>query len=125
MASRDQLSKAFDQVLHVGVEGLTPVERELFRIQAFIVSYEADGLSGYLYNHLPDLSELRSTVHALKRHQMDRVTDLLSEAVELFEGYVDLDPPTTWNAVLAKYDPNRRLDEIDQQIHAIERYGLE
>ena len=120
----DQLAEAFDRGLRDGVDALSPGERELFRIQDFVIEYEMGGLSSYFYNRLPDLDGIRAAVAAMRRHRLVELAALLEEATELFAGYTDPEPPTTWEAVCRKYDPSERLGELDRRIGALDKYGL-
>jgi hypothetical protein len=49
---------------------------------------------------------------------------LLNEAAQLFAGYSDPDPPTTWRDVLRRYDPTDRLTDVQHRIGALDNYGL-
>jgi hypothetical protein len=121
----DQLAEVFDRGLRDGVDTLWPADRELFRIQDFIIDYEMGGLSGYLYNRLPDLPGIEAAVAVMQRHGLMELGSLLSEAAGLFAGYTDPDPPTTWSEICKRYDPVGRLDELDRRIGDLDDYGLE
>ena len=124
MAMHDQLAVVFDRGLRDGVDTLSPADRELFRIQDFVIEYEMGGLSAYFSNRLPDLDGIHSAVAAMRRHGLVELAALLGEATELFAGYVSPDPPTTWEAVCWQYDPSERLGELDHRIEALDNYGL-
>jgi hypothetical protein len=124
VAAHDRLTEVFDRGLRDGVDTLSPADRELFRIQDFIIEYEMGGLSGYFYNHLPDLDGIRGAVTAMQRHGLSELAALLGEAAGLFAGYTDPDPRTTWAEVCRRYDPAGRLDELDRRIGALDNYGL-
>ena len=125
MTPFERLYEVFNRGLDSGVEALSPSERELFRIEDFLVEYEMNGLSGYFYNRLPDLDGIVATVAAMRRYGLTALGDLLGEAVDLFKGYVDPDPPSTWGKVLRRYDPRERLDRIAKRINALNNYGLD
>ena len=108
----------------VALDLKAPADRELFRIQDFIIDYEMGGLSGYFYNRLPDLTGIRAAVAAMRRHGMSELAALLDEAAGLFAGYTDPDPPSTWAEVCRRYDPAGRLDELGRRIGALDGYGL-
>jgi hypothetical protein len=144
----ERLTEVFDRGLREGVEALSPADRELFRIQDFILEYEMNGLSGYFYNRLPDLGEISAAVDAMRTHELRELAALLSEAARLFAGYADPDPPTTWGEavtadsdesdsgyadpdppttwceVLRRYDPTDRLSDLESRIGALDNYGL-
>ncbi len=120
----DQFGDVFNRGLADGVETLSPADRELFRIQGFIIEYEMNGLSGYFYNRLPDLDEIFATVEAMRKHTPALAT-LLNDAAQLFMKYTDPDPPTTWSNVLRRYDPTDRLSEIHDRIATLKSYGLD
>lgn len=82
------------------------------------------GLSGYLYNRLPDLQGIRSVVVDMQRHGLTELATAMTEAADLFADYMDPDPPSTWNEVLKWYDPNGRLGMLDNRIGALDNYGL-
>lgn len=124
MTLEDRLTEVFDRGLRDGVESLAPVDRELFRIQDFIIEFEMNGLSGYFYNRLPDLEEIAATVAAMRKHGMAEAAALLAEGAELFASYIDPVPATTWSAVLRQYDPTDRLDELASRIGELENYGI-
>lgn len=124
MIAHDQLAEVFDRGLRDGVDALCLAERELYRIQDFIIEYEIGGLSGYFYNRLPDLAGIHAAAAAMRRHGLTELAALLDEAASLFAGYTDRDPPTTWGEVRRGYDPTGRLDELDRRIGTLDNYGL-
>lgn len=124
MTADDRLTEVFDRGLRDGVETLGPEDRELFRIQDFILEYEMNGLSGYFYNRLPDLAAITATVAAMRKYGLPLLASLLNQAAELFVGYADPDPPTTWSKVLQQFDPTDRLFDLNEQIRAISGYGV-
>ncbi len=125
MSPEDRLSEIFDRGLKDGVERLSTDERELYLIWKFILEWEQNGLSGYFYNRLPDVSQMQTTIDAMHRHRLLMLADLLSSALDLFREYADPNPPTTWDAVLRQYDPSGLLKTIDDQIGALKGYGLD
>jgi hypothetical protein len=125
VAAQDRLAEVFDRGLRDGVEALSPSDRELFRIQDFIIEYEMGGVSGYFYNRLPDLDGILAAVAAMQQHGLAEVAALLGEGAALFAGYTSPDPPTTWGEVRGRYDPAGRLDELDSSIGALDNYGLD
>jgi hypothetical protein len=124
MVSHPQLTEVFDRGLRDGVDALSPADRQLFRIQDFVIEHEMGGLSAYLYNRLPDLDGICAAVAAMQRHGLAELAVLLGEAAGLFAGYIDPDPPATWGEVRRRYDPAGRLDELDSRIGALDNYGL-
>ena len=124
MVTPNQLTEVSDRGLRDGVDVLSPADRELFRIQDFIIEYEMGGLSAYFYNRLPDLSGIHATVAAMRRHGLAELAALLGEAAGLFAGYSDPDLPTTWGEVRGRYDPAGRLDELHSRIGALDNHGL-
>jgi hypothetical protein len=107
-----------------GVDALSPEDRELFRIQDFVIEYEMGGLSGYFYNRLPDLAGIQAAATAMRRQGLTELAALLGEAARLFAGYADPDPPTPWSDVCRRYDPAGRLDDFDKRSGAVDNYGL-
>jgi len=85
----DQLGEVFDRGLREGVDSLNPADRELFRIQDFLIEYEMGGLSGYFYNRLPDLNGIHAAIGAMRQHGLTNLASLLSEAVGLFAEYAN------------------------------------
>lgn len=124
MQPEERLSEVFDRGLAQGVQSLQPDERELYLIQDFIIEYEMNGLSGYFYNRLPDTQLIASTVAAMRRYALTALAAELQESLNLFRGYADPDPPTTWSEVLRQYDPEDRLHTIAERISALKGYGL-
>jgi hypothetical protein len=120
-----RLLEVFDRGLRDGVDTLTPADRELFRIQDFIIDFEMGGLSGYFYNRLPDLDGILAAVASMRRYGLPELATLVGEAAGLFAGYADPDPPSTWDEVRRRYDPVGRLDELDRLIGALDNYGLD
>jgi len=120
----ERLTEVFDRGFRDGVDALSADERELYRIQEFIIDYEMGGLSEYFYNRLPDLDEIRSTVAAMQKFRLSELAGLLNEAAELFRDFVDPDPPSTWGKVKQLYDPTGRLDTLHRLIGEIDGYGL-
>jgi hypothetical protein len=121
----ERLTEVFDRGLTCGVDALGQTERELYLIQYFILEYEMGDLSGYFYNRLPNLDDIRATIAAMRRQNLPAVADLLTEAVDLFRGYVDPDLPTTWSEVLHRYDPDDRLSTVSARIRGLDNYGLD
>lgn len=124
MTLDDRLTDAFDRGLRDGIESLDPVERDLFRIQDFIIEYEMGGLSGYFYNRLPDHGTIQAAVTAMKANGLVELAGLLQVAASLFTGYVETSARATWGEVLRKHDPNSRFDCIERRIRALSNYGI-
>ncbi len=124
MTIQDHLAEVFDRGLRDGVDALIPGDRELFRIQDFIIEYELGGQSAYISNRLPDLDGIHSAVVAMRRCGLLELAALLGEAAGLFAGYTDPEPPTTWGEVCRRYDPGGRLDELHSRIGGLDNYGL-
>ena len=124
MNANERLIEVFDRGCRDGTEILTPKECDLYTIQEFILDFEMSGLSGYLYNHLSDIGRIRATADAMRRHDLTALARILGDALRLFESYVAPDPPTTWNAVLRRYDPDKRLDTLSDEIRSLDDYGL-
>jgi len=120
----DRLSDAFDRGLRDGIDSLSHADQELFRIQDFIIDYEMGGLSGYLYNRLPDIQRIRAAIAAMRKHGLVELSKLLSEATVLFANYTESKTRPTWNSVLQKYDPGNKLKKIDLHIEELENYGI-
>ncbi len=124
MKASERLAEVFERGQQQGFASLTAPERDLWLIQDFIIEHGGGGLSGYFYNRLPDLDHIRATVDAMSRYGLTRLAGMLNEALGLFDGYVDPDPPTTWNGVLRRYDPANRLDALSGQIYGLSGYGV-
>ncbi len=120
----DQLTAAYDKGITEGAGKLVGTEREYYLIQDFILEYENGGLSGYLYNRIPDFDHIRAAVASMTKHDLVELGSILSEAVAVFEGYQDPDPPSTWRAVLQHYDPEGKLRELESRIMSLKNYGL-
>ena len=124
MTPEDRLEEVFERGFDEGLDSLNPNDRQLFLIWEFILDQEMGGLSGYFYNHLPDLAHIHATVEAMRHHRLVELAALLTRALELFADYVDPDSASTWNEVLARYDPEKRLGAIGDEINALDNYGL-
>lgn len=124
MTFDEQLSDVFDRGIHNGTDSLTPYEQELFLVQDFIIEYEMGGLSGYLYNRLPDVEGIRRTIKAMQQNGLTALADLMGKVIAIFDGYAELDEFATWQHVLRQYDPENRLNELDQQIQELSNYGI-
>jgi hypothetical protein len=122
---RMRLADIFDRGLSSGVDSLSPLDRELFRIQDFIIDQEMSSLSGYIYNKLPNLNEIRAAVDAMRKHGLPQLAALVKEAADLFAEYSDPDPPTTWDEVCRRYDPKDRLSDLNTSIDRLDNYGLD
>jgi hypothetical protein len=120
----ERLTEVFDRGLRQGVDRLTAAERDFFAIQDFIIELEMSGLSGYFYNRLPDLANIRAAVEGMRRNGLPDLAGFLAQALELFQHYVDPDPPSTWREVLKRYDPLNRLNAIEHEIYRLDAYGL-
>ena len=123
MTLDERLTDAFDRGLSDGVESLSPEDQQLYRIQDFILEFEMGGLSGYMYNRLPNVAGIGETVTALRQFKFIRLSELLEQALNLFREYRDPNPPTTWEQVRKKYDPDNRLDSIADEISALAKRG--
>jgi hypothetical protein len=124
MTPDERLTEVFDRALRNGVEHLTPAEHPLYLIQDFILEQEMSGLSGYFCNRLPDLTHIQATVDAMRRYGLVELAKLLSEALHLFDGYIEPKSTMTWNEILARYDPSNRLDAIWKAMSKLQNYGL-
>jgi hypothetical protein len=124
MTASERLAEVFARGQSQGLASLTATERDLWLIQDFIFQHDGGGLSGFFYNRLPDLGVIQATVAGMQRQGLTQLAGMLNEALELFREYVDPDTPTTWNAVLRRYDPLNRLDALSDGICALGDYGL-
>ncbi len=124
MDASEILADVFDRGLKDGVNSLSPREQELFYIQDFIIDVEMGGLSSYFYNRLPDVDRIRVAVRALRKHNLLALAGILELAAELFNSYVDPDPPATWEETLRQYDPSDRLSECEKRMRELRGYGL-
>jgi len=119
----DQLTAAFDRGIKEGLNNLVGTDRDYYLIQDFILAWENGFLSGYLYNRIPDLDLIRAAVDSMRRQGGGDLASILSDAVQLFDGYQEPSPPTTWRAVLEHYDPTGRLAGLDDRIRRLQNYG--
>jgi hypothetical protein len=124
MTAAERLTEIFDRAIKEGVDSLSPAEHDLYLIQDFIIDYEINDLSGYFYNHLPDLRSIRAAIASMRRCGLTELARLLSQAADLFGTYADADLATTWGDVLRKYDATGRLKQLSEQIRALDDYGL-
>lgn len=124
MTFNEQLSDVFDKGIHYGTDSLTPHERELFLIQDFIIEYEMGGLSSFLYNRLPDVDGIHTTIKAMQQNRLTALADLMAKVIAIFDGYAEPDESVTWQQVLRQYDPGNQLNELDQRIQELSNYGI-
>ena len=111
MDPEERLAEVFDRGSRDGMDSLSAADRELYLIQDFLFEYEMGGLTTYFYNRLPDTDVILATIRAMSARRLTALVEILSEAADLFLGYVDPNPPTTWEEVLHRYDPTGRLQE--------------
>ena len=124
MPTDEQLTAAFDKGMREGPENLVGPDRDYYLIQDFILEWESGFLTGYLYNRIPDFASIRAAIDSMRRHGAVELGSILSQALELFEGYQEPDPPSTWEATLRRYDPTGRLAELDRRIMNLQSYGM-
>lgn len=122
--TNDDLASAFDKAMAVGEDNLIGEDREYYLIQDFILQYEIGSLSGYLYNRIPDFDVIWETIDSMREHGLRDLAAILTEAVNVFDGYQEPDPPTTWGNVLEYYDKARALPALAQRICELQDYGL-
>lgn len=120
----DQLTAAFDLAMAKGPENLTGADRDYYLIQEFILDWENGGLTGYMYNRIPDFARLSSVTDAMNRQGLVELAAILREAVRLFDGYHEPSLPTTWRLVLRQYDPKDTLSILDNRIGQLRNFGL-
>lgn len=126
MTPEERLHEVYERGWEEGIDTLSPGDRELFMIQDFIVEFLMEGLSCYFYNRLPDeLGRVRATIAAMRRHGLNTLAELLAEAAELFWDYRELEHIKTCGELMQYYDPEDRLDQIQDRILALEGYGLD
>lgn len=125
VTASERIAEVFDRGLKHGIDSLNQTERELYLIQDFIIEYEMGGLSGYFYNRLPKIDSIRAAIAAMRRSGLRVLASLLSEALDLFSGYVDPDPSATWDEVLRRYDTKDRLSAVSARIAALDDYELD
>lgn len=121
----DRLNNAFVRGCDDGTDSLSAADLARYRAWRFIMDWEMGGLTGYLYNTLPDLAAARSTVKALKTVGLTDLADILAQGVALFKGYKDPDRPSTWGEILEQYDPTGQLDILDERIQELDNFGIE
>lgn len=125
MSPHEKLFIVFDRALAEGLESLSADDRELYLIQDFIIEFEMGGLSGYLYNRLPQKSQMSEAVSAMQKHDLLELAELLGEAFKLFESDSESDVAETWADVMRRHDPIHRLDVIRKSILELDDYGIE
>jgi hypothetical protein len=124
MTPFERLHEVFNRAQSVGIDLLSTEEGDLYKIYDFMLEQEMNGLDAYLYNRLPDLQQISSTVDALRKYGLPEMAEILGKALQLFQGYVDPDPPTTWSEDRRRYDPEDRLDDLEDEINALDDFGL-
>lgn len=117
----EQLTSAFDKAMSGGPDHLVGDERAFYLIQDFILEWEQNGLSGYLYNRIPDFDVIRETVEAMRKHDFSATAEVMNDTLGLFVGYVAPTTPQTWQCVLERYAPGGTLDALDERISAIQK----
>lgn len=125
MSLEDRLCEIFERGLEHDGKNLSPADRELYLIRDFILDYEMNGLGGYFYNKLPDLDVITETVNAMSARGMSDLAALLGEAAALFRGYTNPKRRTTWGKLCRHYDPEGRLDELNDLVMRLDNYGLD
>ncbi len=120
-----RLAEVFEKGFRDAGRSLSDDEYALYLIQDFILEYENGGLSGYLYNRLPDLELIQSTINAMKRFGLHSVANLLQNVLELFQGYQEPESVLTWRELKKIYDPENRLNQIVKLIDQLKNYGLD
>lgn len=122
--TEEQLTAAFEKATAEGPASLTGADRDYYLIQDFILEYEDGGLSGYFYNHVPELDQIKAAVDSMKRHELTDLAEVLGGAMKLFENYEEPDRPVTWRGVLNRCDPDETLPGLDHRIRELPNYGL-
>ena len=89
-----------------------------------ILRLEMGGLSGYLYNALPDPAAVRTTIAALERVGLHDLAGLLERASSLFEGYDAEGSGRTWEDVVRLHDPDGMPERLDERVRALDEYGI-
>ena len=122
--ANERLTEVFDRGARNGIETLSLDERALYSIQDFILDFEMGGLSGYLYNHIRDIQQIRNVCTAMRQRRMTPLANLLEEAIKLFCDYRDDPSAQTWSSILLAHDPQDRISAIEAGIASLDDYGL-
>ncbi len=124
MITENELTEAFDKALIKGPENLDGRDRQLYLIQDFILEWENGAFTGYLYNKIPDWKYINETISAMKTHGLTDLSNIVKEAVDLFQNYEEPYPTTTWSGVLKLYDPSGKLQDLDGKCKNLTNYGI-
>lgn len=125
MSLQQRLQDEFDRGVADDGASLSPEETPYYLAWKFILDWEMGMLTGYFSNALPDLAGIRRQVEALEHVGLTELAAILKNGLALFEGYTAPDEQTTWEAVLSKYDPEHVLARLDDEIQALDNYGID
>ena len=125
MSLQQRLQDAFDRGVDDDGASLSPEDAPYYLAWKFILDWETGMLTGYLYNTLPDLVAIRAQTKALERVGLTELAKILKKALGLFEDYTGPAEQTTWEAVLSKYASEGVLERLDDEIEALDNYGID
>lgn len=125
MSELTKLKKAFENGANDDGASLPISEISYYLSWKFILDWEMEGLKGYFYNALPDLNSTKDQINALRSINLIDMANILNEAYQLFKAYKKTEEKTTWELVLAQYDPNNKLEDLDNRISALDNYGID
>ncbi len=124
MTIDERLPDAFDRGLTRGIASLSGADRDFYRVQHSIIEFEMGGLSGYLYNQLPDLNAIDQGIAAMRRVGAAPLADPVDQAAELFRRYDEQGGSRTWGEFVKAADPAGRLKGIEASICSLAGYGF-
>jgi hypothetical protein len=113
----DKLTEIFDKGCENGISALNKEEIPYYYSQFFIISIEMDGLSGFLYNTLPDFFKIDTIVNSLRQVGLDKLVFILEKVRMQFAEYKDPEVASTWEKQLLIYDPNKLLDKYENELY--------
>ncbi|MCE5239144.1 DMP19 family protein [bacterium] len=125
MGLAERLQDAFDRGVNDDGASLPPEVVPFYLAWKFILDWEMGMLAGYFYNTLPDLAAVQAQGEALETVGLTDMAKILRKGLDLFRDYKDPEQPSTWGDVLAQYDPEGILAALDDEIMALDNYGID
>ena len=126
--ARDELYEVFDRGHPDDGASLSDRDRELYRIQFFLLEFE---MGSWPANWMGEWERMDATIAAMRKRGLIELAvvvqqqrDILHRGADFYRELEQTGQSVTWYEILDRIDPEGGLDALDDLIRELDDYGL-